>query len=81
MFLKIEDLNANPEEFFSSILLHFKELGVDIGIDFKWINKFIDENQSFFNKNEEITLSNKEIKFIEKEIGETLKNLNLNYTP
>ena len=81
LFLKFEDLKANPEEFLSSILLHFKELGLDITIDFKWINKFIDENQSFFVKNEEISLSQKEIKFIEKEISETLKTLKLNYTP
>ena len=81
MFLKFEDLKANPEEFLTSILLHFKELGLDITIDFKWINKFIDENQSFFIKNEEISLSHKEIKFIEKEISETLKTLKLNYTP
>lgn len=81
IIIKYEELMKNPFDFFSTIILHFKEKGENIEVDYNLINQFIDHNKCLFTKNREIELSNKEIKQIDKHVNNTMHDLNLSYSP
>ena len=81
LIIKYEDLKSNPFDSFSTIILHFKEKGVNVDVDYNLINQFIDDNQNYFFSKSCAEISNKEIKQIDKHIGQTISDLNLFYSP
>lgn len=81
LILKYDELISNPFDFFSTIILHFKDKGVNIEVKYDLIQEFVDRNQSLFEGENKIDISNKEIKQIKNIISETLEDLELLYEP
>ena len=81
LILKYDELINNPFDFFSTIILHFKDKGVNIEVKYDLIQEFVDRNQSLFEGENKIDISNKEIKQIKNIISETLEDLELLYEP
>ena len=81
LLLSYEDIFRDPLDFFASIVIHLKENGISINVDYELIRKFIDSNQSYFMQTSQIDLSNKEIKQINGVIGEVLQSNKLSYHP
>lgn len=81
LVLKYDELINNPFDFFSTIILHFKDKGVNIEVKYDLIQEFVDRNQSLFEGENKIDISNKEIKQIKNIISETLEDLELLYEP
>ena len=81
LILSYEDIFIDPLDFFASIVIHYKEKGLPINVDYELIKKFIDSNQNYFTKPSPDDLSNKEIKQINGVIGEILQSNNLSYRP
>lgn len=81
LILSYEDIFIDPLDFFASIVIHFKEKGLPISVDYELIKKFMDSNQNYFTKPSMSDLSNKELKQINGVIGEILQLNNLPYRP
>ena len=81
LLLSYEDIFHDPLDFFASIIIHFKEKGLSISVDYELIKKFIDTNQKYFIQPSQSDLSNKEIKQINGVLGEFLQSNNLSYRP
>ena len=81
LILKYEELANNPFDFFSTIILHLKDKGVNIEVKYDLIQKFVSNNQNLFKEENNIEISNKEIKQITNTISDILKDLELNYEP
>ena len=81
LILKYEELVNNPFDFFSTIILHLKDKGVNIDVQYDLIQKFVSNNQNLFKEENNIEISNKEIKQITNTISDVLKDLELNYEP
>ena len=81
LILKYEEIFTHPFDFFSSIILHFINNGLNLNINYDSIKKFIDQNQTLFEHRKETDLSNKEIKQINRHISKTLNDLDLEYSP
>ena len=81
LLLSYEDIFRDPLDFFASIVIHFKEKGLPMNVDYELIKKFIDSNQNYFEQPSPSDLSNKEIKQINGVIGEFLQSNNISYQP
>ena len=81
LLLSYEDIFSDPLDFFASIVIHFKEKGLPMNVDYELIKTFIDSNQNYFIKPISDDLSNKEIKQINGVIGEFLQSNNIFYQP
>ena len=81
LLLYYEDIFHDPLDFFASIVIHFKEKGLPMNVDYELIKKFIDSNQNYFTQPSPGDLSNKEIKQINGVIGEFLQSNNISYQP
>ena len=63
-----------PEETFNNILYHIKENGVNIPINFDYVEEFINNNSHYFSfETENESLSNKEKKMINNLLDEDIK--------
>lgn len=81
LLLNYEEIFRDPLDFFASIVIHFKEKGLPISVDYELIKKFIDTNQKNFTQPIQSDLSNKEIKQINGVIGDFLQSNKLSYRP
>lgn len=81
LLLSYEEIYRDPLDFFASIVIHFKEKGLPLSVDYELIKKFIDTNQKYFTQPSQSDLSNKEIKQINGVIGDFLQSNKLSYRP
>ena len=79
MLIPYLDIIENPEETLNNILYHIKENGLNIPINFDYVEEFIKNNSDFFSfEIENDSLSNKEKKMISNVLDEDIiKQFNL----
>lgn len=66
IFIKKEDFKLNPEETYANLILHLRQSGEEIPLDYKLIDQYI-EDQPYNDTSDEIEeLSNNEKKFIQR---------------
>ena len=73
MLIPYHDIIDNPEETLNNILYHIKENGLNIPINFDYVEEFIKNNSDFFSfEIENDALSNKEKKMISNVLDEDI---------
>lgn len=72
--ISYSEMIEKPEETFNNILYHIKENGVNIPINFDYVEEFINNNSHYFSfETENESLSNKEKKMINNLLDEDIK--------
>ena len=75
IFIKKEDFKSNPAETYANLILHLRQSGEEIPLDYKLIDQYI-EDQSSDDTNDEIEeLSNNETKFIQRNCSDLNEDL------
>ena len=69
IIIKEEDLINEPMETLLSIIIHLNSVGINAGLDYDTIDKFLLNNQIPAIPSQEFSISNKELKFIRKNVN------------
>lgn len=67
VFLKKEEYLESPDEFFASIIMHLRQSGYDIPLNYSLIAEYV-SNKVNLQEHENIHISNHEKKFLKKQI-------------
>lgn len=74
--IKKESLYSDPEEFFTSVILHLRQSNYEIPLKYNLIDQYISNNLKILeNDYQSSNLSNKEKKMIDREINQASDNL------
>ena len=73
-FLKKEEYLESPDEFFASIILHLRQSGYDIPLNYSLIAEYV-SNKVNLQEHEDINISNHEKKSLKKQIESVSEHL------